>query len=335
MPFFFTFNYSQGVYTMTENTHENVQLDENQMQEMFEQLHRQHFIEQFGPMLQELVELKLDTGNYYNVNRSADSEYRCVVVNNDSIKPCHMEEGGLITQQTFTPEEGDKIIWVVNSNNFGRHIVVQKGFNIESDFEILHDGNIRAHYAGSDLGYLANFIASIGSDNFVLLRDGDREKFSRVEALVKQAVGENHQPVLHLLVSILMRTEKPEDYLTTWDNATVLTDDTEIEYGINIVTRENKITTSTIRRLVVWEKPVVLDAEGNQVEEDHIVVTTRHIHEQATPSLLNDMDVNLVAKHVKTPSHWKAVMVITEDHIAEEGIQPIKLFKREDYNLEV
>lgn len=313
----------------TEST-EQPQISQEEMQEMFNQLHEQHFMEQYGPIFDTLLEMRLENGNYYNVNRSTDGEWRCAIVNGDKVKDCFVAEDGYISQQEFKPEEGDKVLWIAHYNAGGRHVIVQTG-NATEDFKVLHDGDLRSEYNGDDLGYVINFLAGIGSTNYELMKEGDKEKFEEAGKLVRNMLGDKHPPLVHFLVSLLMRVKEPKEFLKTWDEATVLNTGDEIEYGIRIKARDEKISESTLSRMIIWENPIVLDEQGNRVEEEKTVVSTRVVPEQAVPAIINNTDVNYLVKH-KVPDYWKAILVVTEDHLSDDGLQPIALYKREGFN---
>lgn len=325
---------------MSENVLEG--LNQDTIQETLETLHKQYFTDTNKDMLEDIVNLlqtkevsEVEKPEYfvYNVNRNVYGEWRGVVIKDGvAIDNIFVDETLKQSFQTVDFEQGEEILWLAVYTDRRRMLLVQTGPEI-TDFEEITNGEIQNYYKGEDIGYVANFLVSIGDVNTVFGEKETKERFVAVDKQVREFMGkQQHPPVVNFLSTALLSVKDASSHLPTWENAESLEDLETIKYGIELETDDEKFVKEQITRALVWQGATVMSPEGETISDDtQIAMATLMVDEQAVPGITPNSVGNFTVE-LAIPEHFKAVLLITEDHVSPDGrFRPFKLYARKDF----
>ena len=272
------------------------------------------------------IEVATQTSTVRNVVKVQGGELRCIVTSNGVIKPTTISEGG--STQEYNTEDEDVIAWISMING-ERQILTQDkhGINPISPEAL-------SPIFGERTGYALSYLGSFGGDNNILLDAAKVANYESAELYAESIMGASHNELRTLLTSRCTNAPNYKETCQTWDEAEVYVIDNEnprtITWGARAMTTNQYVSFSNVY-VLIWIKPSLHDAEGNQVFDDIMQVVTRQIHPDSVPQL--GPDSNAIFEVEETINDQvQAYAIVTEDTMT--GIlASIKLFKTADFDV--
>lgn len=278
-----------------------------------------------GPIF-EVIEAAMQSTTIQNVIKVQGGEVRCIVTNNNEIKPTTIVDGR--TTQEYVVEDDDAIAWISMINGTREFVIQDKhGVNPVS-------AEAFGPMFGSKTGYALSYLGSFNGDNNILLDDEKVQNFNRAEQYATSVMGDTHDDLRTLITSRCTNTPNYEETCQTWDTAeTYDIEDSEnrkIVWGCRIRT-ENTYVEFETRYAFIWATPMVRDTEGNVVEESIMQVMTRQVSPNSVPQLGPDSKAVFEVEETLN-QQVKAYAIFTEDTITGL-LKSIELFKTKDFDV--
>lgn len=263
-------------------------------------------------------------GKVKNVIKVQGGELRCIVSNNGEIKDTTIIDGA--TVQDFNPEE-DVIAWCAIVDGT-RHMLKQNDTGI-------HNTGIDSFGAmfGSKTGYALSYLSSFNGNNNILLDDAKVAKFEDAAAYAESLMGESDNGLKTLITSMCTNTDDYRDICQTWDKAEIFdntTDDHVITWGCVVETEKEYVKFET-SYTIIWARPFVMNADGNEVPDELIQVVTRQVNPDKVPQLGWNSKANFTVDETIN-DQVIAYAMVTEDTINSK-LTGIKLFKTESFDV--
>lgn len=274
----------------------------------------------------EIIETATATTTVRNVVKVQGGEVRCIVTNNNEIKPTTITDG--VTTQEYIVEDEDAIAWISMINGDRQFVIQDKhGINPVS-------AEAFGPMFGSKTGYALSYLGSFNGDNNILLDDEKVANFNRAETYAEAVMGNSHDDLRTLITSRCTSSPGYEKDCQTWDEAEVYDIDTSEErnivWGCRVRTEQTYVEFQTAY-VIIWAIPTILDNDGNQVPEEIMQVLTRQVQPNMVPQL--GPDSNAIFEVTETLNKQvKAYAVMTEDTITGV-LKSIKLFKTEGFDV--
>lgn len=268
----------------------------------------------------EIIEAATQTTTVKNVVKMQGGEVRCIVTNDNQIKPTTLTDG--YTTQEYIVENEDVIAWISLING-DRQFAIQDKHGINSV-----TAEAFGPLFGSKTGYALSYLGSFGGDNNILLDDEKVANYHSAEIYADKLLGESHNDLKTLITSRCTNSPNYQDNCQTWEEAELFeideNEDRTVVWGVRAATTDRYVKFDTTY-VLIWVNPVIMDADGVAAPEDILQVVTRQVQPNLLPQL--GPDSNAVFEVTETlNTQVKAYAIVTEDTVTGL-LQSIKLFK--------
>lgn len=260
------------------------------------------------------------TGQVRNVTKIQGGELRCIVTDENGIKPTTIENG--TTYQTYD-DETDVIAWIcVIKNN--RSILRQSKDTVEDT-----DVNGFRNLFGDKTGYALSYLSSFNSNNNILLDDEKVNKYEDAQVYTEGLIGNLGDDLRTFITTMCTNTDDFKKVCQTWDEAVVYRPgdkEETITWGCRARTEEDYVAFESTY-VILWTRPVIAGVSDDpaMVPDSLTQLVTRQVNADSLPNLAQDSKATFLIEEVVN-DNVLGYAVITDDTLTGK-LCSIRLFK--------
>ena len=282
--------------------------------------------EDFGeqnPAIDLIIEAT-STDTVKNVTKVQGAELRCIVTDENGIKPTTIENGA--THQKYN-RETDQIAWVTIINN-RRYILRQdKEDIVDADVSEFRD------MFGDKTGYALSYLSSFNSNNNILLDDEKVAKYNGATEYANSLIGNLNDDLKTMIITMCTNTDNYEAVCQTWDEATVFeldsTNPSTIEWGCRARTEQEYVAFESTYA-ILWMRPIVGNDLDIQAPDSLTQIVTRQVNPDKVPGLAPDSKATFVIEETLN-EQVLAYALVTDDGLTGNMLG-IRLFKNKEFD---
>lgn len=272
----------------------------------------------------EHVEQATRTNVVRNVTKVQNGELRCIVTNNNLIKPSNIVDGA--TYQDYDSNV-DVIAWI--------SIIGQSRNIYKQDQSGIHECNADEFDSmfGDKAGYALSYLSSFGGNNNILLDKEKLDLYDRAKKYADELIGDLDNNLKTFISSMCVKTPNFLDNCQTWDEAKVYDcdkDNVVINWGCTAKTNDQYVSFET-RYIILWARPIFSDSENEVAPDGLIQLVTRQVNPDIVPNLGQDSVATFTVDETIN-NQIAAYAIITEDTL--NGLtQSIELHKNINFDV--
>lgn len=282
----------------------------------------------------------LKNGKLKNCFEDDKNEYRSFAFENDEtlengtnkLSELIREDDGTYQLVDFSKDD-QKIVWLINHEG-EKHFLVQNGESLE-DLVQIESYDIATVYKNDDVAYLLHFLTQFNSGKIFLGDETEKSSFNEVHEHVKSVIHDKHSPLTQLLTSTLYGKENFKEILPGWDSALPIDHENNVNnvitFGVFAETNDDSVLKHKVIKAMVWFKPDVQSADGEDVPFDGLSMTALYIANENVPDFRPNNTIT-VSVTEKLPKSVKGVLILTED-VLGNGLAECKLYRTEDFDI--
>lgn len=264
-------------------------------------------------------------GRVRNVTKVQGGELRCIVTDDNGIKPTTIENGA--THQDYN-DETDAIAWLCVINN-NRSILRQTKDAVEES-----DINGFRNMFGDKTGYALSYLSSFNSNNNILLDDEKVNKYEEARVYAEGLIGDLGDDLRTFITTMCTNTDNFERVCDTWDNAKVYgpgDKEETITWGCRARTEEDYVAFESTY-VVLWTRPIIAGVSDDPaIAPDSLTqLVTRQVNADSLPNLAQDSKATFLIEEIVN-DNVLGYAIITDDTLTGK-LSSIRLFKTKAFD---
>lgn len=270
------------------------------------------------------VEEATATDKVRNVTKVQGGELRCIVTDENGIKPTTIENGA--TYQSYD-REVDAIAWLCIINNQRSILRQDKDGIVDVDVSQFRD------MFGDKTGYGLSYLSSFSSNNNILLDNEKVAKYERAREYATDLIGTLNDDLKTMITTMCTNTHEFEKVCQTWDQAELFDPTAEgstITWGCRVRTEEQYVAFESTY-VILWMRPIIGNGEEDAVVPASLTqLVTRQVNPDTVPALGADSNATFLVE--ETLNEQVLAYAVVVDNAMTGHMQSLSLFKTKGFD---